>query len=206
MPKVALITLLYNPDDFLDNYLKSIGQLDYPTDQLTINLLDNSPTPDHFPVIEKKVSHPDFNINFQVNLERSKTNLGFSGGNNYFFEKLINSDFDYFFLLNQDSEIRKNCIHELVKMAEINPDAGLIEAVQEPKEHPKCFDSKTFETSFCSGGGVLIRKTALKEIGFFDHRFFGQKTMKNTFPNMFFYVFKKVLKKHYLNFNFFLRI
>lgn len=168
MPKVALITLLYKPDKFLDNYLKSIEKLDYPKEDLSLYLLENSPTREYLPTVQEKIK--DFK--YQVKLEKSSENLGFSGGNNFWFEKLIDSDFDYFFLLNQDSEIEESCISELVKMAEANPKAGLIEAIQKPKEHPKCFDPETFETSWCSGGGVLIRRQALKEVGFFDHNFF----------------------------------
>ena len=172
MAKVAIITLLYNPDKFVDNYLSSIGQLDYPIEDLSLCLLDNSPSDDYFPKIQEKIKDPKFQINCEIKLEKSSSNLGFSGGNNHWFEKLIDSEYDYFFLLNQDSEIRSDCISKLVAMADKNPQAGLVEAIQEPKEHPKCYDPETFETSWCSGGGVLIRRTALKEIGFFDHNFF----------------------------------
>ena len=169
MSKVAIITLLYNPDKFLDNYLEAVDQLNYPKDQYSLNLLDNSPSEKHFPDIKQKTKRES---EYQINLERSPSNLGFSGGNNYWFEQLIDSNYDYFFLLNQDSEIEADCIKNLVEMAEANPKAGLVEAIQTPKEHPKCYDPETFETSWCSGGGVLIRRVALKEIGFFDHRFF----------------------------------
>ena len=53
-----------------------------------------------------------------------------------------------------------------------DPFTGMVEAIQEPREHPKWYDPRTFETGWCSGGGVLIKREALREVGVFDHKFF----------------------------------
>lgn len=173
LPGIDLITLLYNAEKFIDDYFLAITQINYPKDKLRINLLDNSPDDNNLYnyIQEKYLNNPE--IPFQINLEKSPQNLGFSGGNNYYFEKLLQtSDLPFFFLLNQDSKINPECLHFLGIKIQEHPDTGMLEAIQSPKEHPKYYDPETFETSWCSGGGVLIRKEALRETGFFDHKFF----------------------------------
>jgi GT2 family glycosyltransferase len=171
LPGIDIITLLYRCEKHLDNYLKALLLLDYPPDKLRINLLDNTGDPLHLEMVRqtlKKYSFP-----FNVRLEATEKNTGFSGGNNYYFEKLNqDADFPYFFLLNQDGQISKDCLKELNNFLINFPDTGMLEARQTPKEHPKYFDPETYETSWCSGGGVLISKKALGKSGFFDHNFF----------------------------------
>jgi len=53
-----------------------------------------------------------------------------------------------------------------------DPKVGMVEGKQMPHEHPKEYDKKTLETSWCSGACVLIRRTALDQTGLFDDRFF----------------------------------
>lgn len=170
-PGIDLITLLYNCQKHLPAYLQALEALDYPADLLRINLLDNTGDPEHFKQVQTIIEQQ--NLKFKVRLEFSKVNLGFSGGNNYYFEKL-NSDnsFPYFFLLNQDGQIANDCLSQLTFFIDQYPDIGMLEARQTPKEHPKYFNPETFETSWCSGGGVLIKKEALKKAGFFDDNFF----------------------------------
>ena len=77
-----------------------------------------------------------------------------------------------YLLLNIDTEIFPETLSELVRSMREDPLAGMVEALQEPKEHPKWYDPHTLETGWCSGGGVLIRAEALREVGVFDDRFF----------------------------------
>ncbi|MDP2587370.1 MAG: glycosyltransferase family 2 protein, partial [bacterium] len=49
---------------------------------------------------------------------------------------------------------------------------GMVEAAQQPHEHPKWFDQKTQETPWCSGAVTLIKRTALLRTGVFDERLF----------------------------------
>lgn len=85
---------------------------------------------------------------------------------------LRESSAPFVFLLNIDTQIDPECLNELVKFMRNDPDLGMVEGVQRPKEHPKWYDPATFETGWCSGGGVLIRTEALREVGVFDDRFF----------------------------------
>jgi hypothetical protein len=49
---------------------------------------------------------------------QSKMNLGFAGGNNVGMRYALNSNFDYVWLLNNDTVIEKDAVAELVKYAE----------------------------------------------------------------------------------------
>lgn len=109
----------------------------------------------------------------KVRLLKSDTNLGFAGGNNLLLRRfLTESSAPLVMLLNIDTQIRPDCLSRLVDAMRADESAGMIEALQEPREHPKYYDPRTFETHWCSGGGVLIRREALEEVGLFDERFF----------------------------------
>ena len=172
LPFIDICTPVYRGRDFIDRYFEGFLKQEYPREKIRINIIDNSPDDESYNYIkENYLENQDFPI--KINLFKSEKNLGFSGGNNFLFEKFINdSSHPYFFLLNQDGSLKEAALIELAKMAALHRDTGMFEAVQHPREHPKEYDSVTFETSWCSGGGVLINKEALKETGFFDHRFF----------------------------------
>lgn len=59
----------------------------------------------------------------QVELLRSETNLGFTGGNNLALRHAVQNheQFDYIFLLNNDTVIAPDCISKLVSFAQHNP-------------------------------------------------------------------------------------
>ena len=171
LPKIDICTLIYNGKNFIDKYFAGFLLQDFPKENIRINLIDNSPSLDSYNYI--KENYLDKNFPITINLFRSTKNLGFSGGNNFLFEKFIDDlDYPYFFLLNQDGSLKENCLKELALNISKFPDTGMLEAIQAPREHPKKYDPITFETSWCSGGGVLINKIALKEVGFFDDKFF----------------------------------
>ena len=65
---------------------------------------------------------------------------------------------DFFFLLNPDSELQEGCLERLVERAQSDPNIGIAEARQSPREHPKTYDSATGETTWCSCAAALIRR------------------------------------------------
>ena len=139
---------------------------------MVVNILDNHP--DHRSsafIQERQLGQGSFP--FRMNLEQSPENLGFTGGNNYLLKRILrDSKADYCFLLNIDTEIAPDCISKLVSTARRDPKIGMLEAIQQPKEHPKYYDPISLETGWCSGGGVLISTAALRQVGLFDDRFF----------------------------------
>ncbi len=94
-------------------------------------------------------------------------NLGFGKAHNALAE-LAPDSCTYLLLLNPDTIPFFDCLDSLVQMAEANPRAALVEAVQFPVEHPKQYNPITFETNWCSAACLLVRLAAFREIGGFD--------------------------------------
>lgn len=170
LPHIDIVTLNYNSEKFYLSYFKSINSIDYPS--FSLHLIDNASKDNSLQLIKEKfVDNPNHSID--LHLYESSTNLGFSGGNNLVINKLLKTgSAEYIFLLNQDTEIGADCLRKLVEFVLANPKVGMVDAKQEPKEHPKYYDPSTKDTSWCSGGGVLVRADALREVGVFDDRFF----------------------------------
>src|SRR5581483_170706 len=71
-----------------------------------------------------------------------------------------------------DAELEAGCLERLLQQVKSDPDIGMCEARQQPREHPKTYDRKTGETTWCTGAAVLIRRSPFEEIGGFDERIF----------------------------------
>ncbi len=105
MPKVSVNIIHVNGEEILDNCLKSLMQTKYLNFQIAI-LLNN--TTDNSEKIVRK---------YKVKLFKSKKNLGFAGGHNYLVKK---TNSDYVVVLNNDTEVEKDWLKELVNFAEKN--------------------------------------------------------------------------------------
>ena len=170
-PHVEVVTLSYNSERFLPDYFESFKALNYPLEKITLNIIDNASKDNSLEVVRGYAENPDYPIHIRVTA--SAVNTGFSGGNNIVLKQLLKKrDFRFALLLNVDTKISPDCISELMSFMREDATTGMVEAVQEPLEHPKWYDPYTFETGWCSGGGVLIAAEALREVGIFDHRFF----------------------------------
>lgn len=162
-PKIAIFSLSFNSSKWFEGYFDAISKIDYPIEQLEVFILDNGSSDNSWKELQK--------YNPLATLKHSKKNLGFSGGNNRLLE-ILPDGFDYVFLLNIDTQISPQCLKKLAEVAYKDPKAGIIEARQTPREHPKEYDELTLETPWCSGGGSLIKIEAIHRAGFFDDRFF----------------------------------
>ncbi len=127
-------------------------------------------------------------------LVKLQTNTGFAYAVNRGIEK---SGGKYIFLLNNDTEVDANCIENLVKAAEKNPDVSFIAAkllnfykrdivdsagdyiddvghadnIGRGQKNGKEF-SEPKEVFLVTGGGCLIRKKVFKEVGLLDEDYF----------------------------------
>ena len=97
-------------------------------------------------------------------------NLGFGSGIN---RMLKNSATAYVLALNQDAIPEVDALAELWKCAS-NDDVKVAawEMRQIPFEHPKAYDPVSLDTEWVSGAAVLLRASAMREVGGFEPRIF----------------------------------
>jgi GT2 family glycosyltransferase len=91
-------------------------------------------------------------------------NLGSAAGHN---RLLASRSFDHVIIANPDTLLAPDCIVEL-NAGMVLIGSGIVEARQLPIEHPKAYDSNTFETSWASTACVLVSADVLDAISGFD--------------------------------------
>jgi len=188
MPKVAIIVLIYNGLKYLPACFGSLKKIDYPKEDLEIIAVDNNSQ-------ERTVDYLKKNFP-EITLIESKRNLGYTGGNNLGLRYALKKNFDYFFILNHDTEVKANFLKELVSLAEKDKKIGILQ----PKvllwpETDKiqtsgnkihylgfCYSGDCYqkdylfgepkEIAYASGSAMLVRREVLEKIGLFDEDYF----------------------------------
>ncbi|MDA8169534.1 MAG: glycosyltransferase family 2 protein [Nitrospiraceae bacterium] len=141
----------------------------------------------------KSVSHPLIII-------RTGWNLGYAGGNNVGIRyALKKSGFDYIWILNNDTEIKKDTLPEMIACAEsdektgmvgskllyhhnpafiqmagggrINPYAGNVAIIAGNARDDGKWDHP-FELDYACGASLLVRKKAIESVGLMDEKYF----------------------------------
>jgi len=119
MDHISIIIVHFNTPKETRDCLESLVKINMPRIRLKIIVVDNG---------SKKV----FNLpkNFtknKVDLIRSESNLGFTGGNNLGISHAVKEyNSDYFMLLNSDTLVEPNFLIELLNTLKNNPEAGLV--------------------------------------------------------------------------------
>lgn len=163
LPFIDIITVNYNGEHFLADYLEGLKNQSYPKERIRIFFVDNASQDSSLDFLEQSKDL------LPITVIKNQSNLGFAKANNI---ALRESKAKYVVLLNNDTKIDPNFLYELVSKIEQDPRIGICEAKQLPLEHPKYYNPETFETSWCVGGGCVVRRAALEEVGFFDESFF----------------------------------
>ncbi len=184
---VSIITINYNQAELTRQFLESAKLLTYPTyeiivvDNGSVQPLHNAINTDHYP---------------HLRLLRSETNLGFTGGNNLGMQEAHG---DYFFIVNNDTELSPTLIEDLLTPFAKNPKIGVVcpkirfydapQHVQYAGYNPmnmytgtattigsnKADDGQFDEphpTYFAHGCAMMIHRTVVEQVGRFAERFF----------------------------------
>lgn len=185
-PFIAFIILNYNQISVTCEFIESCKSLNYSNYKIV--LVDNASVEDPTSLISEK--YPD------VKLIRNDVNLGFTGGNNVGIESI---DADYYFVVNNDTEVTPNLITELLKpfamdstigmvspkikyfekpdliqyagYTKINPFTGRNKALG-GKEEDKGQHDKASYTNYAHGAAMLVKKELIDKIGAFSEIFF----------------------------------
>jgi GT2 family glycosyltransferase len=159
---VDVLILLHNSQRWIPGLLDGLRHISIP---VTIYFLDNGSHDATVEDLTKRVA----NLSHRVHILRSIHNNGFARGINLLVQQ---SRAEFIFLLNADTELAPGCLEALLERANADDRIGILDARQEPKEHPKAWDPATGETTWCSGAAALIRRAAFDEAGGFDERLY----------------------------------
>ena len=118
-PFVRIVVLSFDGSALTDACLRSLRQLDYPTDRYEAVVIDNASIDDSVEMIRR--DHP------WVNLREELENHGFAGGCNIGMGDLP-SHIDYVALLNNDATVSPGWLRALVDHAESDPKIGAVSA------------------------------------------------------------------------------
>lgn len=184
-PLVSIVSINYNGVGVTCEMLESLKQITYPN--IEVIIIDNASKENPDSIFEK---HP------WIIFLKSKTNLGFAGGNNLGFKVAKGK---YFLMLNNDTEVDPGFLEPLVNRMEdekrigavspkiifhhtpgmlqfagfnpINPYTGRGTAIGFGMQDDGRFDN-SMPTSRAHGAAMMIRKSAVEEIGLMADLYF----------------------------------
>ena len=137
--KVAVMIVNWDGLRLLQDCLSSLFTQTY--DNFEVFFVDNGS-------IDKSIEFVENNFS-KVNIIKLSTNLGFSGGNNEGFKKILeNEDIEYVVLLNNDTKVEKEFLSNLVSIAEKDTNVGAVA--------PKM--KNFYETNVIDSIGILINE------------------------------------------------
>ncbi len=184
-PKVFVIILNYNGRETLFHCLSSVFRSDYP--DLKVVVVDNNSQDESLEIAKKNFSQAYF-------IENSE-NIGFAAGNNIGIRFALERMADYIFLLNNDAEVERKTISNIIQIAEKNSSLGILSPLIYKNKTEKIWfaggkidwlrmraihtdfkikskKSKLWSTDYISGCAMLIKKEVFKKIGLLNEDYF----------------------------------
>ncbi len=149
--KIALVTVLYNSDSVLEDFIMSLSIQNFKDYKLF--LIDNSPNPTTDLIISNLINQ--YKIQDYIHL-KSEYNVGVAKGNNIGIINSIEEKFDYTLLLNNDIVFNDpNLFNKLINSAVENNETLVI---------PKIMYYNTNKI-WMVGGDFILNKGIIKHIG-----------------------------------------
>lgn len=186
--KVSVIIPNFNGKHFLNNCLISLNdQKEYINEVI---LIDNGSTDGSQEFIKNKIIE---NVDFKIKLIENEANLGFSIAVN---QGIKNSNSELLFLMNNDVEVDKTCISNLIKCINSDDDIFSVASKMIQYDNRDLIDDAGDEYTIfgwtkkignnknvanynhfreifsCCAGAALYKKAIFDEIGYFDENFF----------------------------------
>lgn len=186
LPLVSVVTVNYNQSEVTCEFLRSFREISYPRTEIFV--VDNASPNDEPTIIKERFP--------EINFIRTKTNLGFAGGNNV---ALPYCKGKYILFINNDTEVESGFLEPLVEVLEENQQIAMVS----PKIHyfhtPNTFQfagftpihpitirnfavgfgekdtgqyDMTCETGSIFGAAMLVPMEAIKKVGMMTEKFF----------------------------------
>ncbi|OIO46857.1 MAG: hypothetical protein AUJ28_01660 [Parcubacteria group bacterium CG1_02_37_51] len=187
--RVAIIIANFNGQKYLQDCLESLKTTQYDAAFFDTILIDNNSADDTVQFVEQ--NYPE------VKILPQKENFGFAGGNNIGMQWALEHNYDYVFLLNQDTVVTADWLQPLITLAESDQTIGAVQSklrLWPAKEKLNTVGNKIHflgfgygqasgeidtgqydqikEINYPSGAAVLLRVSMLKKIGLFDDQMF----------------------------------
>lgn len=166
---VFIVTWQPDPDLLARAVGALVSQDRHGFSALHLRIWDNSPDPAVRRQIDELVAR--FAADFaSVQVSSDGDNLGFGSGNN---RLLRQSSAPWILLLNQDAVPEPDALAVVsAAIASAQSNVAAWELRQIPYEHPKLYDPSSLVTPWVSGAAVVLRRTAMDEVGGFDPAIF----------------------------------
>jgi len=188
--KVTIIVLTYNSSKYLDGLFGSLEKMERGSLAVKVVAIDNGSSDGTTDIIRQKFPW--------VSVQDSGGNFGFAGGNNIVMRQALERGDDYVYLLNPDTEVESNFLLEAVRAAESDPNIGSVQSLLllhperdlvnstgnaihflgfgyccDYRKQVEQIDRETVrDITYPSGAGMLLRCSALRQVGLFDTRLF----------------------------------
>mgnify|MGYP006090414781 CR=1 FL=1 len=187
VPHIKILVLNWNGEDIINNCLTSLSEIDYKN--FSIDVIDNNSKDNSIQVIKSRFP--------LVNIHINSKNLGYASGYNTIFKKLKNEDFEYYFILNNDTMVDKSILKHLTnnlcdfgkdniygpKINYLNNKSkiwyaggyynkflGLTKHIGINKQEDR-IKYKTVQTKYISGCSMLITKNLINELDGFNSNY-----------------------------------
>lgn len=185
LPLISIITVNYNGNIITEQFLESLTQISYKNIEVLVVDNASNTSPD---ILKEKYPF--------INLIKSNLNLGFAAGNNL---ALRVAKGDYFFLLNNDTEVKSDFLEPIVQLMESNKKIGIASSKLLYYSQPNTIqyaghtginfytgrgfgigymqtDSEkytcNYQTQLAHGAAMMISKDAIKQVGLMAELFF----------------------------------
>lgn len=165
LPPLDLSIVTYNSAKWVENFVSSLQQQDYPLEKLHLTFVDNSSTDD---TIERlnAVDWQDFG-SFQL---IESDNVGFGGGHN---QGVAAGQQQFVLVTNVDLEFRPDSLTRALSFAvQDTTKVASWELRQAPFEHPKFYDPVSLQTPWSAHACILFRREAFEAVGGYEERIF----------------------------------
>jgi GT2 family glycosyltransferase len=185
--RILILILTYNGSRYIEDCLSSLQQLTYPPDAFEILVVDNASTDDTVAAVRREWPG--------VRVVENERNLGFAGGNNVGLRYAIGQGFDYVYLLNQDTVVTPDFLTETLAVVRQDSTIGAAQSkllLYDEKDKINTVGNELHylgfgyagghrtpdhemdvaEIAYASGACVLLRVSALKDVGLFYENLF----------------------------------
>ncbi len=130
-PKVAIVSLSFHCEPYIDDVVNALEHLTYPKDRVAFVIVDN-PHPEHgssAPYLTEQVL-PKSGVTLpETILIANETNEGFAGGNNRGVEWALEHGYDYVYFHNNDAYMDPGCLEPLVRAMEQDPKIAIAQSL-----------------------------------------------------------------------------